>query len=111
MTRILAILALVVGVALFVFTLATNTNANNLLLGAALLWPFNILVFALWCRELAGEGPWKRHLSGPQPVISCFHNRRTIPHTRQLEYHCRWDYFAGMSIWTLPPVAIGVGGC
>ena len=39
-------LALAVGVALFVFTLATNTNANNLLRGGALLWSYNILVFA-----------------------------------------------------------------
>ena len=60
-------LALAVGVALFVFTLATNTNANNLLRGGALLWSFNILVFALWYWEIDGEGPWKRHLSGQQP--------------------------------------------
>lgn len=43
----LSTLALVVGVALFVATLATNTNANNLLRAGALLWSFNILVFAL----------------------------------------------------------------
>ena len=60
-------LALAVGVALFVFTLATNTNANNLLRGGALLWTFNILVFALWDWEIDGEGPWKRHLSSQQP--------------------------------------------
>jgi hypothetical protein len=60
-------LALAVGVALFVFTLATNTNANNLLRGGALLWTFNILVFALWYWEIDGEGPWKRHLSSQQP--------------------------------------------
>ena len=63
----LSTLALVVGVALFVATLATNTNANNLLRGGALLWSFNILVFALWYWEIDGEGPWKRHLSGQQP--------------------------------------------
>jgi hypothetical protein len=63
----LSTLALAVGVALFVFTLATNTNANNLLRGGALLWSFNILVFALWYWEIDGEGPWKRHLSGQQP--------------------------------------------
>lgn len=63
----LSTLALVVGAALFVFTLATNTNANNLLQGAALLWVFNILVFALWYWEIDGEGPWKRHLSGQRP--------------------------------------------
>lgn len=63
----LSTLALVVGVALFVATLATNTNANNLLRAGALLWSFNILVFALWYWEIDGEGPWKRHLSGQQP--------------------------------------------
>ncbi len=63
----LSSLALAVGVALFVFTLSTNTNATNLLRGAALLWSFNILVYALWYWEIDGEGPWKRHLSGQQP--------------------------------------------
>jgi hypothetical protein len=68
----LSTLALVVGVALFVFTLATNTNANNLLRGGALLWCFNILVFALWYWELDGGGPWKRHLSGYQAADFLF---------------------------------------
>jgi hypothetical protein len=63
----LSTLALVVGVALFVFTLATNTNATNLLRGGALLWSFNILDFALWYWEIDGEGPWKRQLSSQQP--------------------------------------------
>ncbi|HEX6478835.1 MAG TPA: hypothetical protein VF043_08310 [Ktedonobacteraceae bacterium] len=63
----LSTVALVVGVALFVYTLAINTNANNLLRGGALLWTFNIVVFALWYWEIDGEGPWKRHLSGQQP--------------------------------------------
>ncbi len=57
-------LALVVGVALFILTLPTDTHATNLLRSAALLWSFNILVFALWYWELDGGGPWKRHLSG-----------------------------------------------
>jgi uncharacterized membrane protein len=57
-------LALVVGVALFVLTLPTDTHATNLLRAAALLWSFNILVFALWYWELDGGGPWKRHISG-----------------------------------------------
>jgi hypothetical protein len=57
-------LALVVGVVLFVLTLPTETHATNLLRSAALLWSFNILVFALWYWELDGGGPWKRHLSG-----------------------------------------------
>src|SRR5215471_10654340 len=57
-------LALAVGVALFVFTLPTNTHATNLLRTAALLWAFNILIFALWYWEVDGGGPWKRHLAG-----------------------------------------------
>jgi uncharacterized membrane protein len=63
----LSTIALIIGVALFVFTLATNTNANNLLRGGALLWTFNILVFALWYWEVDGGGPWKRHISGQVP--------------------------------------------
>src|SRR5438128_3459263 len=57
-------LALIVGVALLILTLPTNTHATNLLRTAALLWSFNILVFAMWYWELDGGGPWKRHLSG-----------------------------------------------
>ncbi len=57
-------LALVVGVALFILTWATDKHATNLLRAAALLWSFNILVFALWYWEVDGGGPWKRHLSG-----------------------------------------------
>ena len=59
-------LALVAGIVLFVLTLPTDTHATNLLRSAALLWSFNILVFALWYWELDGGGPWKRHLSGHQ---------------------------------------------
>jgi len=57
-------LALLVGVALLILTLPTDRHATNLLRSAALLWFFNIMVFALWYRELDGGGPWKRHLSG-----------------------------------------------
>ncbi len=57
-------LALVVGVALFILTLPTDKHATNLLRAAALLWSFNILVFALWYWEVDGGGPWKRHLAG-----------------------------------------------
>ncbi|TMC17912.1 MAG: DUF1345 domain-containing protein [Chloroflexi bacterium] len=60
----LSTLALVVGVALFILTLPTDKHATNLLRAAALLWSFNILVFALWYWEVDGGGPWKRHLSG-----------------------------------------------
>jgi len=57
-------LALVIGVALLILTLPADTHATNLLRSAALLWSFNVLVFALWYWELDGGGPWKRHLSG-----------------------------------------------
>jgi hypothetical protein len=57
-------LALVVGVALFVLKLATITQGSNLLRAGALLWSFDILVFALWYWELDGGGPAKRQLSG-----------------------------------------------
>lgn len=56
-------LALVTGVALFVLTLPAERHAANLLRAAALLWFFNILVFALWYWEVDGGGPWKRQLS------------------------------------------------
>ena len=56
-------LAFVVGVALFVLTLPSERHATGLLRAAALLWLFNILIFALWYWEVDGGGPWKRHLS------------------------------------------------
>jgi uncharacterized membrane protein len=56
--------ALVLSVALLILTLPTDTHATNLLRSAALLWSFDILVFALWYWQLDGGGPWKRHLSG-----------------------------------------------
>lgn len=68
----LSTVALVLGVALFTFTLPTNTHATNLLRGAALLWLFNILVFALWYWEIDGGGPWKRHRSGHQAADLLF---------------------------------------
>ena len=55
---------LVLGVALLILTLQNDTHATNLLRSAALLWSFDILVFALWYWEIDGGGPWKRHLSG-----------------------------------------------
>ena len=65
-------LALVASVALFVLTLPTDTHATNLLRAAALLWSFNILVFALWYWEVDGGGPWKRHLAGHRAVDFLF---------------------------------------
>jgi uncharacterized membrane protein len=65
-------LALVLGILLLIITLPTDKHAANLLRSAALLWCFNILVFALWYWELDGGGPWKRHLSGHQAADFLF---------------------------------------
>ena len=73
-------LALAVGVALFVFTLPTNTHATNLLRTAALLWAFNILIFALWYWEVDGGGPWKRHLTGYRAIDFLFPQQATGGH-------------------------------
>src|SRR5213080_4800359 len=77
-------LALVVGVVLLILTLPTDTHATNLLPSAALLWSFNILVFALWYWEIDGGGPWKRHLSGHHAADFLFpqqaHGKSWAPH-------------------------------
>src|SRR5690348_7637449 len=65
-------LALVLGIALLIITLPADKHAINLLRSAAILWCFNILVFALWYWELDGGGPWKRHLSGHQAADFMF---------------------------------------
>lgn len=68
----LSTLALILAVTLFTLTLPTDTHATNLLRAAALLWVFNILVFALWYWEIDGGGPWKRHRSGHQAADFMF---------------------------------------
>ena len=73
-------LALVVGVALFILTLPSNRHATSLLRAAALLWSFNILVFALWYWEVDGGGPWKRHLSGHRAADFLFPQQATGEH-------------------------------
>ena len=77
-------LALVIGVVLLVLTLPTDTQATNLLRSGALLWSFNILVFALWYWELDGGGPWKRHFSGHHAADFLFpqqaHGKSWAPH-------------------------------
>src|SRR6266496_484347 len=73
-------LALVVGVALFVLTVPTNTHATNLLRAGALLWSFNILVFALWYWEIDGGGPWKRHLAGHRAADFLFPQQASGEH-------------------------------
>jgi len=65
-------LALASGVALLIITLPENREARNLLLSAALLWFFNILVFALWYWETDGGGPVKRHQKGHQAADFMF---------------------------------------
>jgi uncharacterized membrane protein len=73
----LSTLALVVGVALFILTLPADKHATNLLRAAALLWSFNILVFALWYWEVDGGGPWERHLSGHRAADFLFPQQAT----------------------------------
>lgn len=77
-------LALVIGVVLLIVTLPADTHATNLLRSAALLWSFNILVFALWYWEIDGGGPWKRHLSGHHAADFLFpqqaHGKSWAPH-------------------------------
>jgi hypothetical protein len=70
-------LALAIGVALLIFSLPTDTHATNLLRTAALLWTFNILVFALWYWEVDGGGPWKRHLAGHRAADFLFPQQAT----------------------------------
>lgn len=65
-------LALILAVVLFTLTLPGNTQATNLLRAAALLWFFNILVFALWYWEIDGGGPWKRRRSGHEAADFLF---------------------------------------
>ena len=70
-------LALIVGVALLILSLPTDTHATNLLRTGALLWAFNILVFALWYWEADGGGPWKRHLAGNRAADFLFPQQAT----------------------------------
>ena len=73
-------LALIVGVALLILTLPTDSHATNLLRTAALLWSFNILVFALWYWEVDGGGPWKRHLPGHRAADFLFPQQASGEH-------------------------------
>lgn len=72
-------LALILGIVLLIITLPTDKHATNLLRSAALLWGFNVLVFALWYWELDGGGPWKRHLSGHQGIDFLFPQQANGP--------------------------------
>jgi hypothetical protein len=79
-------LALAIGVTLLIITLPHDTHAATLLSSAALLWCFNILVFALWYWEIDGGGPLKRHLSGHQAADFMFpqqvngNDKAWVPH-------------------------------
>lgn len=54
-------LALAIGVLFLIQDLAAFKSGLKLLRTAALLWAFNILVFALWYWDTDGGGPRKRH--------------------------------------------------
>ncbi len=80
----LSTLTLVIGVALFILTLPAEKHATNLLRSAALLWCYNILVFALWYWELDGGGPWRRRRPGHHAADFLFPQQaagqRWVPH-------------------------------
>ena len=77
-------LALAVGITRFVLTLPADTHAINLLRSAAILWSFNVLIFALWYWEIDGGGPWKRQLSVQQTTDFLFPQQASgvlwVPH-------------------------------
>ena len=64
--------ALVFGVFLMISTLHTVTHGESLLLTAASMYIFNILVFALWYWEIDGGGPRGRHLAAHQATDFMF---------------------------------------
>jgi hypothetical protein len=67
-------LALAAGVILLVLTITLkgSEQGKTLLRSAALLWFFNVLVFALWYFEIDGGGPYQRHLSKHQAADFMF---------------------------------------
>lgn len=68
-------LGLAIGVFLLIALITTeprDVTAVILLRSAALLWGFNVLVFALWYWEIDGGGPYKRHLTGHQATDFMF---------------------------------------
>ena len=68
-------LALAIGVLLLIVLISTeprDVSAVILLRSAALLWGFNVLVFALWYWEIDGGGPYKRHQIGHQATDFMF---------------------------------------
>lgn len=90
----LSTLSLVVGVALFILTLPAERHATDLLRSAALLWCFNILVFALWYWELDGGGPGDAATLANTPRISCSRSRRAATGGRRI--------FSTICSWPLP---------
>jgi len=60
-------LALAVGVLFLIQHLAAFKSGLRLLQTAALLWTFNVLVFALWYWDTDGGGPRNRHQPDFQP--------------------------------------------
>jgi hypothetical protein len=81
----LSTLSLAVGVALFVSTLATNTNANNLLRAGALLWALIFWSSLCGSGKLMVKAPGNVTFPASNQEIFCFHNRRTISHNRHME--------------------------
>ena len=65
-------LALIIGVIFLITDLSAFTNGIKLLRTAALLWLFNILVFALWYWDTDGGGPRKRHEANHKAIDFMF---------------------------------------
>src|SRR5260370_9909229 len=65
-------LELAIGVAFLIISWPVDKHATNVLRSAALLWSYNILIFALWYWEIDGGGPLKRQLSGHQAADFMF---------------------------------------
>lgn len=69
-------IALAIGIVLLIIAIAiavpSNIHPTVLLRSAALLWFFNVLVFALWYWEIDGGGPLKRHQAGHEAADFIF---------------------------------------
>lgn len=95
-------LALAIGIALLVYNLH-GENGNFLLRSAALLWAFNILVFALWYFEIDGGGPLKRHLAGPQATDFLFPQYAPGANSNWMPHFLDYVFLAFTSATALSP--------
>jgi len=95
-------LALAIGIALLVYNLH-GENGNFLLRSAAILWVFNILVFALWYFEIDGGGPLKRHMAGPQATDFLFPQYAPGANSNWMPHFLDYVFLAFTSATALSP--------